>query len=347
MNEFKYDIAISLCKEDVGYARDLVKALNPKLRVFFYEDRQEELVTKSAPEAFKKVFKEEARVVVILYRERWGNTLYTGIEEEAILERLKEGKGREGHSFIFIIQFDKGKKPGWYPVKYIYADPYKYPIEKIAGLLEFKLSEIGVEITPMTFEERINWLRERLKKKEKILNYLSSDKSSSAVLEEIEKLKKVFSDKIEFLKRIDIFNRLNAEDINQKNIKVLEGKIFINGMAGIRIRIVAIRRNGQIPSQFYTLQITLLKGNVALNERSKNEVENKEYKFNTDGEYVNGWSEINYISDYYKKAYRHYLLHLDTEAYYLGRILTSEELIELWLKKVYDILEENYRLILK
>lgn len=62
MSNYKYDIAISLCKEDVSFARKLVAALNPNLRVFFYEDKQEELISKSGPEAFAKVFKEESQV---------------------------------------------------------------------------------------------------------------------------------------------------------------------------------------------------------------------------------------------------------------------------------------------
>lgn len=66
MNNFKYDVAISLCKEDVEFAKRLIKAINPSLNVFFYADRQEDLISKSGPEAFAKIFKNESRIVVVL-----------------------------------------------------------------------------------------------------------------------------------------------------------------------------------------------------------------------------------------------------------------------------------------
>lgn len=71
---YKYDVAFSLCKQDVEFAGKLIAQLNPSLKVFFYEQNQEELISKSGPEAFGKVFKEESRIVVILSRKEWGES---------------------------------------------------------------------------------------------------------------------------------------------------------------------------------------------------------------------------------------------------------------------------------
>ena len=98
IQNFKYDIAISLCKEDVDFADKLVKAINPNLKVFFYEHKQEELISKSGPEAFARVFKEESRVVVILSRKEWSETFYTDIERSAIMDRIKGG-----YRFLMVI----------------------------------------------------------------------------------------------------------------------------------------------------------------------------------------------------------------------------------------------------
>jgi hypothetical protein len=76
---YEWDVAISLCKQDIEFARKLVKNLNPNLKVFFYEDRQEELISKSGPEKFAQIFKEQSRVVVVLSREEWGESFYTDI----------------------------------------------------------------------------------------------------------------------------------------------------------------------------------------------------------------------------------------------------------------------------
>jgi hypothetical protein len=86
MKNYKWDIAISLCKQDVDFARKIVRTLNPSLKVFFYEERQEELISKSGPEAFAKAFKEQSRIVVILSRNEWTESFYTDIERNAIID---------------------------------------------------------------------------------------------------------------------------------------------------------------------------------------------------------------------------------------------------------------------
>src|SRR5215510_7217395 len=101
MSDYKYEIAISLCKQDVDFARKLVKAFNPSLKVFFYEDRQEELISKSGPEAFAKAFKEETRIVVILSRDEWSETYYTDIEKNAIIDRTSVKN--QGYHFLVVI----------------------------------------------------------------------------------------------------------------------------------------------------------------------------------------------------------------------------------------------------
>ena len=131
---FRYDIAISLCKEDVGFADKLVRAINPNLKVFFYEHKQEELISKSGPEAFARVFKEESRVVVILSRKGWSETFYTEIERSAIMDRIKSG-----YQFLMVIPMKQaqGETPPWYPETHIYASPFRFTIEQLAKFIEF------------------------------------------------------------------------------------------------------------------------------------------------------------------------------------------------------------------
>ncbi len=102
--EKSYDIAISLCKQDVDFAKKLVNKLNPSLSVFFYEDKQEELVAKCGPEEFSRIFKLRSKVVVIISRKEWGESFYTQIEKSAILDRLPQ----EG--FVFLFNFSSPHK---------------------------------------------------------------------------------------------------------------------------------------------------------------------------------------------------------------------------------------------
>ncbi len=193
-NQFKYDIAISLCKEDIEFARKLVAAINPNLSIFFYENKQEELINSNGPEAFSKAFKEESRVVVILSRFEWGKTLYTGLEENAITDRLKKGFG-----FLFVIPLAPNQIPAWYPETRIYADPTKFSIEELARFIEFKVTEQGGVIEPITLESRYNWFHNKLNLKKELIKLQETQDALSAAKVEIEKLKIIFNKKIEYL----------------------------------------------------------------------------------------------------------------------------------------------------
>jgi len=131
---FNWDIAISLCKQDIDFAKKLVKAINPSLKVFFYEDRQEELISKSGPEAFAKTFKDESRVVVILSRDEWSKSFYTEIERNAIIDRT--AVKNEGYQFLMVIPMVQGEIPSWYPSTQIYASPFRFTIEELAHFIE-------------------------------------------------------------------------------------------------------------------------------------------------------------------------------------------------------------------
>lgn len=181
MSNYKYDIAISLCKEDVSFARKLVAALNPNLKVFFYEDKQEELISKSGPEAFAKVFKEESRVVVILSRKEWSETFYTELEKNAIIDRLSP----DGYGFLFVIPLAPKQVPAWYPETRIYADPTRFSIEELAKFIEFKVIDKGGEVKPVSFKERAEALVAKTKDKKELIKAQQTPEAVSAAEDEL------------------------------------------------------------------------------------------------------------------------------------------------------------------
>ena len=54
---------------------------------FIYSDRQTEIAGKDGEKEFNEVFGSQARLVVVLFREKWGQTSWTQIEETAIRNR--------------------------------------------------------------------------------------------------------------------------------------------------------------------------------------------------------------------------------------------------------------------
>lgn len=193
--EFKYDLAISLCKRDVEFARQLCLSLNPSLKVFFYENRQEEILTQSGPEVFGKVFREKSRLVIVLSRPEWSETYYTEIEKHSIIDRTS----KEGYRFLVIIPMERNAVPAWYPTTLIYIDPYKFTIDQIARFIEFKVVEEGGVLKPIALEDRHAQLKDRIIQKQKLISLQETELATKSAVKEVANLKKIFSAKREVL----------------------------------------------------------------------------------------------------------------------------------------------------
>ncbi len=197
--KYKWDIAISLCKQDVDFAKKLIKALNPNLKVFFYEHRQEELIGKSGPEEFAKIFKEQSRVIVILSRNEWSNTYYTEIERNAIISRTSVRN--EGYHFLMVIPMVQDEIPLWYPPTNIYASPFRFSIEKLARFIEFKVADEGGIVKELTVEERYQNFIDRIRLKKEIINLQHQEVAIQGAKDEIQKFMQCFNTKIDFLSK--------------------------------------------------------------------------------------------------------------------------------------------------
>lgn len=216
VQEYKWDIAISLCKQDSEFARKLVKAINSSLKIFFYEDRQEELISKSGPEAFAKVFKEEARVVVLLSRDQWSNSYYTEIERNAIIDRT--AIKNQGYEFLMVIPMMQGEVPAWYPSTYIYVDPFKFPIDQIAKFIEFKLIGQGGKVVQLTVEDRYKLLLQRIDLKKTVIRLQSTETAIQCANDEKDALKIAFNKKLSFF-RNNVISKLEFYEFGITNNK--------------------------------------------------------------------------------------------------------------------------------
>lgn len=194
-NKCKYDVAFSLCKQDVDFVKKIIAYLNPSLKVFFYEHNQEELISKSGPESFGKIFKEEARIVVIVYRNDWSESFYTEIEKNAIIDRTSGKNG--GYDFIMVIPLVTDEIPAWYPSTRIYASPQRFTEEQLAKFIEFKIAEKGGNVRQLTLEETQLYLLNRISERKEVIQMQSSKEALNHIVNEISELKKIIERKIE------------------------------------------------------------------------------------------------------------------------------------------------------
>ena len=209
MADDKIDVAISLCKQDVDFARQLVAQLNPSLNVFFYEDKQEEIVSKSGVEVFAKVFKERAKVVVILSRDEWSASLYTEIEKNAIMDRINEG-----YDFLIVIPVEPKQTPSWYPTNRIYADPRRFSFAELASLIEFKVVELGGVLKQITVEDKYDLFLKKIEQKKELVKLQETQVAIAEAEKQYVEFKKIFNDKSEYLRK-SLIQKIKYEGFNE------------------------------------------------------------------------------------------------------------------------------------
>ena len=140
MQNIAYDIAISFLARDEGIATKLYSELSSRAKVFLYSKAQERLAGTDGEIAFGKVFSEESRVVVVLYRDEWGTTPWTRIEETAIRNRGFE----HGYDFCLFMPLNTPPSvPTWLPKNRIWIGLDRWGIEGAASVIDARVQELG------------------------------------------------------------------------------------------------------------------------------------------------------------------------------------------------------------
>ncbi|MGD8777418.1 MAG: hypothetical protein PVH88_00470 [Ignavibacteria bacterium] len=143
--KYKYDVAFSFLKEDENIAQKLNSLLKEKTETFIYTKRQDKIAGTDGEETFNRVFGQEARVVIVLYRKGWGNTAWTRIEETAIKNRALD----ESYDFTLFIPLDQPPEvPDYLPKTYIWYGIHKFGIDVVQSIIESKIQSEGGIIKP-------------------------------------------------------------------------------------------------------------------------------------------------------------------------------------------------------
>jgi hypothetical protein len=138
--EPEYDVAISFLATDQLIAGELADRLVESLKVFYYPRAQEKLAGTDGMESMRMPFVSGSRVTVILYREQWGKTEWTRLEESAI----KDGCLARGWSTLMFVQLDEmSKQPRWLPTTHVRFAFERYGIDELVGAIKLRVQEHG------------------------------------------------------------------------------------------------------------------------------------------------------------------------------------------------------------
>jgi hypothetical protein len=136
----EYDVAISFLAEDQPIAQALAEQLEAStLKVFFFPHNQKELAGTNGMESMRAPFL-GARVNVVLFKQPWGETPWTRVEDAAISERCFKG----GWSSLMFVQLDKASKlPEWLPPMHVRFAMKDYGIDQLVGAIKLRVQEQG------------------------------------------------------------------------------------------------------------------------------------------------------------------------------------------------------------
>lgn len=147
--EFKYDVAFSFLAKDEHLAIELQHHLVGRT-CFVYSEHQKDLAGKDGEATFSRVFMQEARLVVVLYRPAWGETPWTRIEETAIRNRGFEF----GYDFcLFVALDDNASAPVWLPKNRLWIGNSRFGAPGTVAVIEARLQEVGLMPAIETLEE--------------------------------------------------------------------------------------------------------------------------------------------------------------------------------------------------
>src|SRR5271170_7176358 len=143
----KYDVAISFLVKDEPTAAALYRDLSRTLNVFFFPHKQEDLAGTDGMESMRTPFLEDSRVMVVLYREQWGKTRWTAIEEAAVKEACFNGDWKR----LFFVALDRtAKLPKWLPEYHVRYNWDDFGLDQAVGAIKARVLENGGQPTVLT-----------------------------------------------------------------------------------------------------------------------------------------------------------------------------------------------------
>lgn len=254
--EFKYEVAFSFLERDEQTAYALNDLLQDRFKTFIYSERQKELVGRDGQTAFRKVFVEEARIVVVLYREAWGTTKWTRVEEDAIKERVFE----ESPDFLVFINIDKGK-PAWLSQVHLRLYLEKYGLIQAAAIVESRVEEYGGVVHAETVAEKASRHQRELEFNQWLALHYTSEAGVRQALAEYVSLHEQLTATMSELRANHGYRFTNRHQLNRYVIYECEGvalafhwtHVYTNSLSGssLQVQVVDAEEFSQYRSPSY------------------------------------------------------------------------------------------------
>jgi hypothetical protein len=143
--QFKFDVAISFLSRDAVLGQQISDLISPTQSVFFSPRNQETIAGSDGLQSFVRVFAVEARVVVVLFRQAWGETPWTRIEKDAILDRVLD---RGSNFALFIVLEPDVSLPDGIPKRRIYYDYATFGLDGVAGAIKTRVAAMDGDTRP-------------------------------------------------------------------------------------------------------------------------------------------------------------------------------------------------------
>ena len=222
---YEYDVAFSFLKEDEDLAFRINDLIQDRVKTFIYSRQQEKIAGTDGEETFNRVFGSEARIVVVLYRENWGKTPWTRIEETAIRNRAYE----KGYDFVVFIPLDiPPSAPKWLPKRQIWIGLDRWGVEGAASVIEARVQQAGGTPHEETALERACRIEREIRIEEDRKSFLESERGVQVANEE----KKVLFHELEKLSE-----EISAKNSNFKFKKEQNEREFILFTHGFSLRV--------------------------------------------------------------------------------------------------------------
>lgn len=180
--KYKYEVAFSFIKEDEPLATAINDLIQEHVATFLYSKHQEEIAGTDGEKTFNTVFGEESRTVVVLYRDTWGTTPWTRIEETAIRNRAFS----EGYDFVIFVPTQKGVTlPKWLPKTQLWVGLERWGVAGAASVIEARIQQAGGDTREESVDDRAARLKRHMDADTARKKFLDSIEGVDSALKEV------------------------------------------------------------------------------------------------------------------------------------------------------------------
>jgi hypothetical protein len=217
--EYKYNVAISFLQQDEGIAAELNDLLKQTMSTFMYTERQEEVGGTDGEKILNEVFGGESRIVAVVYRNNWGQTPWTRIEETAIRNRAYN----DGYDFTtFIVLEEHATLPKWLPKNRIWIGFERFGLQGAASVIEARVQEAGGKPKKETAEEHAQRIERKIEAERARAQLLGSEEGVKAALETARNL---FGELEKICKSIEVSGNMKFKVYRtDRMIKIYDGE---------------------------------------------------------------------------------------------------------------------------